>query len=301
MMIADAHLHVFAKLSAEFPREVKPQYPADREAPVEQLLSVMEAHGVDQAVLTQIGGAELEQHRYLQHCLKMYPDRFRGIGLIPKAVWDAPEDHMDRLAGKGDIIGFRLGQIGGPVDPLARMDVEAFETYRIWRHAAKKDYVMWLYVRACDAHQIGFLVDAFPQVRVVFNHLMVCPGEGAFAFDAAGRPRIQTPMPPLTRYSTLGLHEYPNVCVHLSGQFAFSQEDWPYRDLAKWHQTLLSKFGADRLMWASDFPWILDDPGYGKLVRVVDALLPDASAEEKAAMKGGTARRFLRFPDRGKA
>jgi len=131
-MIIDAHLHVFAKLSGKFPREVKPQYPADREATVEQFLDVMERHGIDQAVLTQIGGAELDHHRYLQHCLAAHSDRFLGIGLIPKSVWEAPEDHMDRLAGDGGIIGFRLGEIGGPVDPLAEMDVRTFATYRIW-------------------------------------------------------------------------------------------------------------------------------------------------------------------------
>ncbi|MBI4553372.1 MAG: hypothetical protein HY710_14000, partial [Candidatus Latescibacteria bacterium] len=79
----DAHLHVFAKLSAEFPRETGEVFPADREEPVEKLLSEMEAHRIDQAVLTQIGGTSLEHHAYLLHCLKTYPDRFLGIGLVP--------------------------------------------------------------------------------------------------------------------------------------------------------------------------------------------------------------------------
>ncbi len=297
-MIIDSHLHVFAKQSNEFPREAHSQYPADREETVEKLLGLMAEHGVDQAVLTQIGGTSLEHHSYLQHCLKTYPNRFRGIGLIPKNLWRTPEDHMDRLAENGDIIGFRLGEIGGPKDPLAPMTIQTFETYPIWKHAAEKDYVMWLYVRAADAHQIAFLVEAFPQVRVVFNHLLVCPGEGAFAHDEKGRPRIQTPMPPLTRYSVVGLHEYPNVCVQISGQYAFSKEDYPYLDLSGWHKTLLGKFGADRLMWATDFPWILEDPGYGQLVHLLDKLMPDLSVDQKAAIMGDTAKRVLRFPDR---
>ena len=297
MTTIDAHLHVFETLSDEFPREVSPQCPADRAETAEKLLSVMAANGVDQAVLTQIGGAELAHHRYLQYCLKTHPNRFRGIGLIPRKIWDAPEDHMDRLAENGDIIGFRINEIGGPADPLAEMDVRAFASYRIWKHAAEKNYAMWLYVRARDAHQIAFLVRAFPEIRAVFNHLMICPGEGMFSWDGDGRPHIETPMPPLTRYSTLGLHEYPNICVHLSGQYAFSKEAWPYRDLAAWHATLLAKFGADKLMWATDFPWILGNPGYGKLVRVIDELLPDLTARQRADIMGGTAGRVLGFPE----
>ena len=73
MLRLDAHLHVFAKVSAEFPRHSDQTMPADSEAPVEVLLQEMEEYGVDQAVLVQIGGAELDQHAYLRHCLKAHP------------------------------------------------------------------------------------------------------------------------------------------------------------------------------------------------------------------------------------
>jgi predicted TIM-barrel fold metal-dependent hydrolase len=49
-------------------------------------------------------------------------------------------------------------------------------------------------------------------------------------------------------------------------------------------------------MWASDFPWIAEDPGYGKMVGVLDELLPGLSGEERSRIMGGTAREFLRFP-----
>ncbi len=56
----DAHVHVFAKASAEFPRETSDWLPAEREEPVEKLLKEMETHRIDQAVLVQIGGARTE-------------------------------------------------------------------------------------------------------------------------------------------------------------------------------------------------------------------------------------------------
>ena len=71
----DAHLHVFAKVSPEFPRETTPVWPADREETAEKLLGEMEANGIDQAMLVQIGGDDITHYAYLLHCLKMYPDR----------------------------------------------------------------------------------------------------------------------------------------------------------------------------------------------------------------------------------
>ena len=58
------------KLSDEFPREVNDQCPADRAETAEKLLDVMAANGVDQAVLTQIGGTQLEHHRVLTALLE---------------------------------------------------------------------------------------------------------------------------------------------------------------------------------------------------------------------------------------
>ena len=306
-MRIDAHVQVFARASAEFPRLLTDQMPAERAVPVEGLLGEMERHHIDGAILVQTGGAELEHHAYLRHCLKTHPNRFRGIALIPPTC-DAPADHMDRLAAAGDILGFRLFDLGGPADPLAPIDVATFSTFPIWRRAAEKDYVLWLYPRARDAHLLPFLFDAFPQVRVVCNHLMVCPGEDKFSWDDKGRPRVEVEMPPQTRYSTMGLkigripdntrgiYPYENVCVHLSGQYAFSHESHPYRDLAEWHRNLLSTFGSARLLWASDFPWTSADPGYGSMVRVVDELLPGLRPRERSNIMGGTARSFLRFP-----
>ena len=114
-------------------------------------------------------------------------------------------------------------------------------------------------------------------------------------------------MPPQTRYSTLGLKigripdntrgrfPFANTCVHLSGQYAISKEAYPYLDLAEWHRNLYAAFGPEHLIWASDFPWIASDPGYGETVAVLDHLLPDLSADERRQIMGETARCFLRL------
>ncbi len=293
----DAHGHVFAKVSGEFPREAGGITPPDREETVEKLMTYMAASDIDQAMLVQIGGASVAEHAYLLHCLRTYPDRFLGIGLIPETAYGAPRDHMDRLTDGTGIVGFRLGMVGGPTDPFDAVDVRTFTTYPIWQYAAEKDLVLWLYVRAADAHLIAYMVDAFPQVRVVINHLGVCPGEGKGRHDKWGRPQIDIVSYNPAFHTTHRLSTYENVTMHLSGHYAFSREPYPYPDLAGWNRNLLNTFGADRLMWATDFPWIYEEPGYDKLARLIEETVPDITPHELKAIMGGTAKRFLRFPD----
>jgi predicted TIM-barrel fold metal-dependent hydrolase len=292
----DAHVHVFAKPSAEFPRETDALAPAELEAPIENLLAEMDTHGIDRAILVQLGGAEIEHHAYLLHCLKTFSDRFLGIGMIPSDTSD-PAPHMDKLGQETGIIGFRLFSIGGPKDPFAPIDVRKFRTYHIWEHAAARDYVISLYPQAVDAHLIPYLLEAFPQVRVVLNHLGVCPGKGKFFIGEKGRPQVETPMYNPAFHTTHRLSRYENVTLQLSGQYAFSVEAYPYRDIAGWHQHLMGIYGATRLMWASDFPWIQKDPGYGQLTNIIKELLPNLSDNEHHDIMGGTAKRFFRFAD----
>lgn len=292
----DAHLHVFTKASTRFPREANELWPAEREEPVEKLLAEMDAHQIDKAVLVQHPGVQIEHHAYLRHCLGTYPDRFLGIGLISP---DLPyvEDHMDTLTDGTGIIGFRLSRIGGPRDPFEKIDVKQLGAYRIWKHAAEKDYVLWLILQARDAHLLPYLVSAFPQVRIVINHMGICPGKDKLSWGTNCRPRIETPMYNPAFHTTWRLAKFENVAMLLCLQYAFSNEPFPYRDLAGWHQSLLRIYGSKRLMWATDFPWILEDPGYGKLTTIIKELMPDLTEDEYRDIMGETAKRFLRFPD----
>lgn len=296
MVKIDCHLHVLAKPSEEFPRDTSENYPADREETAEKLLGEMEANGIGQAILTQMAGSELRHHNYVRHCVDTYSDRFLGIGLIPDGC-DDPQDHMDRVVGDGQFIGFRLRHIGGPRDPLTQMDVCEYETYPIWKHAAERDYVLWLYLQHIDIYSVGYMIEAFPEVRVVFNHLGVSPGVGMFSWDEYQRPAVKNPNMYYLMHSIHRLSRFENVAMMFSGHYAFSNEPWPWRDFADVSQWLVKAFPG-RLMWASDFPWTNVEPGYDKMVALLHELVPDVSDEDYDLIMGGAAKRILRFPDR---
>ncbi len=291
----DAHTHVFARATAEFPRDVTPQFPADSEAPVEGLLAAMEASDMDQAVLVQLGGGAVANHAYLKRCLAEHPGRFLGIGLIPEDCDDV-DAHMRTLCETSDIVGFRLRSLGGPTDPFENVNRDTVATWPIWECAARNDYVLGLYVEAAEAHLLPYMVEAFPSVRVVLNHLGICPGRGRFSIDDNGRPHISVPSYNPATHTSWRLAQYENVSVLLSGQYAFSREPHPYRDIAGWHRALLGSFGSSRLMWASDYPWIADDPGCAATAETLSELLPDIGEADSAQLMGESAAQILRFP-----
>jgi L-fuconolactonase len=43
------------------------------------------------------------------------------------------------------------------------------------------------------------------------------------------------------------------------------------------------------MLWASDYPWTRDVPGYSALLDLVAEAVPGASPEDVAAIRGGTA------------
>jgi predicted TIM-barrel fold metal-dependent hydrolase len=52
-------------------------------------------------------------------------------------------------------------------------------------------------------------------------------------------------------------------------------------------------YGASRMLWASDYPWPAADPGYGRLLGLVDHTFPDLTEAERANILGGTCARLF--------
>jgi L-fucono-1,5-lactonase len=281
--VVDGHLHVFLPRSERYPRDVHELYPAELEAPVERLLEAMDMAGVDKAVLVPLSPHD----QYLRECLQRFPDRFAGIGVHDPGATDPVADLHRRVEQSG-IQGLRVHHLGNPGTPS-----EELEAFPLLAALANGGLKLWFYV---PPEQLGLLpgvLETLPSLQVVLNHLGFCPR--GYEVDEHGRPHIPTELPPPTLPAVLGLARFANVHVMVSGQYAFSREPYPHRDLEPVVRAVYRAYGADRLLWASDFPWILEEPGYSAQLALVDELLPDISPSERAAILGGTALKLLKF------
>jgi predicted TIM-barrel fold metal-dependent hydrolase len=282
--IVDAHLHVFIPPSDRYPRDVEELYPAEMEAPVEWLLEVMDGAGVDRAVLVPLSSHD----EYLRACLERFPGRFAGIGVHDPASAD-PVAALRRRVEETGIQGLRVHHLGDPAAPA----VEALETFPLLAGLADEGLKLWFYAAPDQLGLLPAVLDALPDLQVVLNHLGFCPQ--GYRIDQYGRPHIDVELPPPTLSAVLGLARFANVHVMLSGQYAFSREPWPYRDLEPVVAAVYRAYGAERLLWASDFPWIVREPGYDRQLALVDELLPGITPAERAAILGESALRLLRF------
>jgi L-fuconolactonase len=271
-VIVDAHLHVFLSAAEDPERTIDHIAPAERSAPLELLEETMDDHGVEAAVLVPLG----PEDAYVSAAVRAQPSRYAGI-----AVWDGEIDPGrvgERLTAAG-MSGIRMfGFEGGPPWPVLE-------------RLAADGRLLWLYPRPSDVGLVHDVCRRLPEMAVILNHAGLV--QGGIGVDAAGRPRIESDIPQPTERAVLDLASFPNVSVVLSGAYGFSHRSWPYPDIAPVTRRAAEAFGTHRLMWASDFPWILEDPGYGAILALVDHHLPDLSERERAAVLGGNARRIV--------
>jgi L-fuconolactonase len=148
-----------------------------------------------------------------------------------------------------------------------------------------------IYTRSTQVRHIGLLAAAFPQVKISLDHLGICPST-PMSVDSWQRPRFdQETLPPASYPQVMELAQYPNVYIKVSGEYAFAKTPYPYPDMKSMVEQVYQHFGAERMMWCSDFPWIVQMPGYGKLTALLEQHLPELTAVEKALIMGGNALR----------
>ncbi|MFA6109314.1 MAG: amidohydrolase family protein [Candidatus Latescibacterota bacterium] len=278
----DVHVHVFDRLSDQFPRGVSTLAPAERTATAEQLLREMDAAGIARAVLIDMGGTRLEEHRYVTSCIRRWPDRFVATGLVDVNDPDPPARLRELVAATG-IKGIRLGNLGDP----AATSANELLAYGLFEVASELGLNINVYASGGQVGNLALLAAAFPKVTISLDHLGVCPTT-ASSVDRWGRPRFDDePLPPVTYPRMLDLARFPNVVVKISGEYAFSKVPCPYGDMKPMVERVYRAFGPGRMMWCSDFPWIVVEPGYGRLAALLDQHLPDIPAAEREQIMGG--------------
>ena len=289
MPVIDSHLHLFKAVSDQYPRTVYPGL-ADPELEVtaEMLLEKMESAGVDKAVVVPLG----PQDEYLAEIIKRYPGQFAGIGVYDQNASDQARN-LDQRMKNANIQGIRIGLVDSneqtPDDP------RQYSMFPLLKAMAERDLRVWFYGESTQVALLQNILDILPDLVIVFNHMGFMVSLSNLAVDEYGRPHFTTEIPPHTLGLLGQLADRKNTYVHFSGQYAFSHDKYPYMDMLPVAIHLYKNFGADRIMWASDFPWIVEYPGYQQQLDLVDVLLPNLDEIERKKIRGGTAESLFYF------
>ncbi|MCC6455792.1 MAG: amidohydrolase [Caldilineaceae bacterium] len=244
--------------------------------PVDTLLYHLDANGVDQAVLVQQGGQF--NNDYILECARSYSDRLYAVVLVdashPQAV-----AQLKALAEQG-AHGIRLR----PTDRSPGDD-----PLLIWGQAAALGLPI-----SCAGNVERFLdpafaqiVESLPNATFIIEHL-----------GSVNLPDGET-APYALRRQVFALARYPNVAIkfHGLGEICPRLEPFPQpfpfdRAYLELFDLAYAAFGAERMLWGSDFPPVSGREGYANALRWPQEHFSTLPAVEQALLFGGTAQRI---------
>lgn len=232
--IVDSHMHVWSLDMARYP--VKPPEPNVRpqteDGSVERYIEEMKQDGVDLAVLVQPRQYGWD-NSYIADCVRRFPDRFVGHGLID------PHDPnnaqvLEREVRENGLAGMRLSPIYHPKEQWLNSPAN----YPLWRKAGELGAVFNVFIAAPQIPQLEDMVQRFPEVKVVVDHL--------------GRPEILNRPPWAENDSLLRLARYRNVWVKFTELYTASKNKvYPYRDVQPFGRRVYDAFGPRRLLFGT--------------------------------------------------
>ena len=218
--------------------------------PIEVLLDQMTRNGVDKAALIQFRG--VYDNSYLIESMRRFPGRFSAVVIVDTAAPDASQ----RLREWVD-----QGAEGVRLSPLERSP--GSDPLAIWRTAAELGILVSSLGTAEEFASPEFegLVQEFPSMNIIIEHL-----GGVGAYFGPGRP---DPTVPYDTYNkVLALSKYPNTYMKVPGLGELCArpmplvQPMPFTEIPPVIEMAIDAFGANRLMWGSDFPPSAAREGY---------------------------------------
>ena len=136
---------------------------------------------------------------------------------------------------------------------------------------------------------------AFPDLRIVVDHCGVY--SNSMRAGLGGGPALNETEQLALFDEVLRLADLPNVALKWGHSSAmFNSPVWPGEELWPILRKAISSFGADRIMWASDFSVNQRGESWAQLLFGVLGD-PDLSDDERAWVLGRTARAWLEWPE----
>jgi L-fuconolactonase len=231
----DTHTHIVGKDERAYPlkpRNLSGEWYLEAGHSAENLAACMDEAGVEQAVLVQAVGAYTYENDYAADSAAAHPKRFASACCIDPLEPDAAAT-LEYWVRKRDMHGVRIFAIAKP----DACWLEDERTFPVWERAGELGAHVIVTVFAHQLEALGRMLRRFPEVRVSLDHCGF-PALGGSDWNEAG---------PL-----FALADHPNIYCKVSSIVLDSAA--AQGDAASFVSRLVSLFGAERLMWGSDFP-----------------------------------------------
>eukprot|EP00316_Scyphosphaera_apsteinii_P001578 CAMPEP_0119299326 /NCGR_PEP_ID=MMETSP1333-20130426/1403_1 /TAXON_ID=418940 /ORGANISM="Scyphosphaera apsteinii, Strain RCC1455" /LENGTH=311 /DNA_ID=CAMNT_0007300707 /DNA_START=116 /DNA_END=1051 /DNA_ORIENTATION=- len=293
--IIDAHLHIWSNGFAPYPWVAAPPAELQATATAESLLKAARSAGVTGALIVQPANHKFD-HSYVSAALRAQPHFFRGCCLAnPTLPVAEATRELEKLKAEG-YVAVRFNPYlfpDGMDSPVGRA----------------------LYAKAGELNMpvgvmaFGGLPAQLPAIEALLTHspstMLIIDHMGFFRQPATGGLLgTDAANDEIAWKGLLTLASRPQVYVKISALFRTSAELPPHRDLQGRVEELLAAFGARRLMWGSDFPFVTiggNTPSsaatsYEQAVQIPSFWnIPSLDQATMDELMGGTAARLFGF------
>jgi predicted TIM-barrel fold metal-dependent hydrolase len=235
MAVIDAQVHVYERNHPGRPWvDVLHGPPEVTDA---DMIRAMDEVGVDGGLLVSVHTMYRYDASYAIDAYNRHPDRFALIKPVDPSDPGVADTIAEWKKQKGAVairIMMRAGVSTDPADPGIN---------RVLAAAAQHGLPVNLLAYGRLDTQVAQLAARNPNTRIVIDHLGLQQ-----PFEPPAPPAPWADLPKL-----LGLAQYPNIAVKITGACTLSHEPYPYKDIWDPLGRIFDAFTLDRCMWGTDW------------------------------------------------
>jgi predicted TIM-barrel fold metal-dependent hydrolase len=272
-MTIDIHSHVISTDTRRYPNAPvgghKSDWSRERPVSVEHMIAAMDQAGIAKAALVQASTCYGHDNSYIADAVAAHPDRFTGVFSVDVLAPDAPKK-IRHWAGR-KLTGMRLFTAGSTMPTQADW-VDDPRSFPAWDCASELGIPVCMQMTFSALPQLVRMLQRFPKVRVILDHL--------------AKPTLSDGPPYTSAGDVFALANYKNLYLKLTPR-TVAEAQAGKATHATFFPLLVSKFGASRIAWGSNYP--ASEGTLPELLEVSQAALSMLSAEDRDWIFAGTA------------
>jgi L-fuconolactonase len=239
-MTIDIHPHVISSDTQRYPNAPvgghKSDWSRERPVGVEQMIAAMDEAGIAKSALVQASTCYGHDNSYIADAVAAHPDRFTGVFSVDVLAPDAPEK-IRYWVGR-DLTGMRLFTAGSTMPNQADW-VDDPRSFPAWECASDLKIPVCMQMTVKALPQLIRMLERFPNVRVILDHL--------------AKPTLSDGPPYSAASEVFRLADYENLYLKLTPRTIAEARNGKATH-ATFFPLLVSKFGALRIAWGSNYP-----------------------------------------------
>ena len=240
MALIDIHPHVISGDTTRYPLAPigghQSDWSQERPTSFEQMIQAMDQAGVAKSAVVQASSAYAFDNSYVAAAVAAFPKRFTGVFSIDVLAPDAV-DKMKYWMAKG-LTGLRLYTAGSTMPEQSTWFTDP-KTFPAWTFAGEAGIPVCMQMRAKGFPQLKPMLERFPKVRFIIDHL--------------ARTEMADGPPYAAAAPLFDLARYPNVYLKVTHR-NFEESRNGRRSPETFFPRLVQAFGANRMAWGSNFP-----------------------------------------------